>query len=186
MRQLSRLRHAATARASAAPMTLENAGGATTQITNNEQLVDTAPTSPCPSKHSRGEDDGGGKLQLLGPSKITGRRKRSLFLQVDSDNERGCMEAVSGFLAAIASAAAANERDTRQAEAVVVSPPLLHTSKGVGAVECRNSARDLLRFFGHTPLLHLEGIIWVKASGERGENGNTPLGTLLTLLLYEV
>lgn len=36
-------------------------------------------------------------------------------------------------------------------------------------VECRESVRDLLRFFGHAPLLHLEGVIWVKMSGERGD-----------------
>lgn len=51
----------------------------------------------------------------------------------------------------------------------VVAPPILQSSKRAGTEECRDSARALLRFFGHTSLLHLEGVIWIKMSGERGE-----------------
>lgn len=108
--------------------------------------------------------------------------KRSLFLEHENeDDERGCMEAVSAFLVAISTAyhAADNKHDSKGAAvgtAVATegaSPALLQTSKGAGTVECRDSARELLRFFGHAPLLHLEGVIWVKTPGERGDDVRT-------------
>lgn len=51
----------------------------------------------------------------------------------------------------------------------VMVPFIPQSSKGAGTEECRESARALLRFLGHAPLLHLEGIIWIKMSGQRGE-----------------
>lgn len=103
--------------------------------------------------------------------------KRSLFLEHKNDVDgRGCVEAVSALMVAIVTAylAADNKQDSKGAaigavDAEGASPVLLQTNKGAGTIECRNSARELLRFFGHSPLLHLEGVIWVKTSGERGD-----------------
>lgn len=108
------------------------------------------------------------EVSLPAPNKDMGTRKRSLFLEHGGSegDERGCLEAVTAFLAAIA--AAADKDGERPAEASGPSPALLQTSKGAGSIECRDSARELLRFFGHAPLLHLEGVIWVKTTGERG------------------
>ena len=118
-----------------------------------------------------GDVNNSGKLELPSPApnKDLSTTKRSLFLQhgESEEDDRGCLEAVTRFLAAIA-AAAADKDGKRPAEAPGASPALLQTSKGAGSIECRDSARELLRFFGHAPLLHLEGIIWVKTGGERG------------------
>lgn len=118
---------------------------------------------------------GGGRAAVevpSGPSNNVRTAKPSLFLgHKNEEDERGCMEAVSAFLAAIATtcqdskgAVGAPVATERQA-----SPALLQTSKGAGTIECQDSARKLLRFFGHAPLLHLEGVIWVKTCGERGD-----------------
>ncbi|CAN0148575.1 unnamed protein product, partial [Scytosiphon promiscuus] len=84
---------------------------------------------------------------------------------------RGCVEAISACLEAIAAAHAAQKQDPRlvaaDAAAEGAFPPLLQTSKGSGTTECRDSARELLRFFGHSTMLHAEGVIWVKPSGTR-------------------
>lgn len=117
--------------------------------------------------------------------------KRSLFPCHDGE-ERGCIDAVSALVAAISTAyhASTNVNDksdgnqrhdtssNKDTAAVlhVVLPPLLQRSKGAGMVECRESVRDLLRFFGHAPLLHLEGVIWVKMSGERGDPAGSFVG----------
>lgn len=135
------------------------------------------------SRRINNNSSGGGRTVEVppGPSKNAGIRttKRSLFLEHENeDDEHGCMEAVSAFLVAIATAyqAADNKQDSNgAAEGTAVaaegaSPALLQTSKGGGTIECRDSARELLRFFGHAPLLHLEGVIWVKTSGERGDD----------------
>lgn len=110
----------------------------------------------------------GGKVEvsLPAPNKGLSTTKSSLFLEhVESeDDERGCLEAVTAFLAAIA----ADKDGKRPAGEPGASPALLQTSKGARTIECRDSARELLRFFGHAPLLHLEGVIWVKTTGERG------------------
>lgn len=115
-------------------------------------------------------NSGSGKLEVLFPThnKVLSTTKRSLFLEhgESEEDERGCLEAVTRFLAAIT--AGADKDGKRPAEAPGASPALLQTSKGAGSIECRESARELLRFFGHAPLLHLEGIVWVKTTGERG------------------
>ncbi|CAN0388295.1 unnamed protein product [Ectocarpus sp. 13 AM-2016] len=111
--------------------------------------------------------------------------QRSLFLEHEENDqgERGCMEAVSAFLAAVVHDA--DKQDSERETAEGSSPALLQTSKGAGTIECLDSARELLRFFGHAPLLHLEGVIWVKTSGERGTNvpwvavDTTPPGSTL-------
>lgn len=104
-----------------------------------------------------------------GPLKKEGSSiQRSLFLEHEEndEDERGCMEAVSAFLAAVVHDPDKQVSTRETAEGA--SPGLLQTSKGAGTIECLDSARELLRFFGHAPLLHLEGVIWVKTSGERG------------------
>lgn len=113
-----------------------------------------------------GNVDSGDKLEmpLPAPSRGSIATKRSLFSEPGEVDERGCLEAVASFLAAIAAAADGK----RSAEAPGASPALLQTSKGAGSIECRDSARELLRYFGHAPLLHLEGVIWAKTTGERG------------------
>lgn len=86
---------------------------------------------------------------------------------------RGCVEAISACLAAIATAHAADKQALRQAAADATPepafPPLPQTSKRAGTTQCWDSARELLRFFGHSPMLHAEGVVWIKASGKRGD-----------------
>lgn len=92
------------------------------------------------------------------------------MLDGGKDDERGCMDAVSAFLLAIASApppVTSKPESSQQVGAML--PQLLRATKGAGTMESRDSSRDLLRFFGHSPVLHLEAVVWIKASGERGE-----------------
>lgn len=153
MKQLSRLRSLANKVNSSPPENVE------------EKAVNSSASSGNTPHPDSGNVNGSGK-PLSAPSRDMGTTKRSLFLEHGEEDERGCLEAVTAFLAAIA--AAADKDGKRWAEAPEASPALLQTSKGAGSVECRDSARELLRYFGHAPLLHLEGVIWVKATGERG------------------
>ncbi|CAM9709394.1 unnamed protein product [Ectocarpus fasciculatus] len=155
MRQLSRLRTLSFPRQESAPPADATAG--------------TSFTTAKPSGDASCNRDGETKFDP-GPLKKEGSSmQRSLFLEHDEDNdeedERGCMEAVSAFLAAVVHDA--DKQDSKRETAKGASPALLQTSKGAGTIECLDSARELLRFFGHSPLLHLEGVIWVKTSGER-------------------
>lgn len=146
MKQLSRLRSLAN------------------KVNTRPEVSDViTPHSPSGSTVSGSGD----LVSLPAPQINSGNTKRSLFLEhgESADDERGCLEAVTAFLAAIAAAAEDCKRPAGAAEA---SPALLQTSKGAGTIECRESARELLRFFGHAPLLHLEGVIWAKTTGERG------------------
>lgn len=89
---------------------------------------------------------------------------------------RGCIEAISACLAAIAAAHATDRQGPTQAAdnaaADLAFPPLLQASKGAGTTECRDSARELLGWFGHSPMLHVEGVVWMKTSGKRGDLPN--------------
>lgn len=158
MRQLSRLRTLSFRRQESAPRADATAG--------------TSFTTAKPSGDASCNRDSETKFDP-GPLKKEGSSmQRSLFLEHDEDNdeadERGCMEAVSAFLAAVVHDA--DKQDSKREAAKGASPALLQTSKGARTIECLDSARELLRFFGHSPLLHLEGVIWVKTSGERGNN----------------
>ncbi len=113
---------------------------------------------------------GGGKLSEPSPpsKKNMHATNRSLLQHKSEDDERGCMEAVTTFLAAIARAQDAAGKEDPSEEG---PRALLQTGKGPGMIACRDSARELLHVFGHAPLVHLEGVIWVKTSGRRGDGG---------------
>lgn len=171
--QLSRLRRPSAVRPPGAP---------TPEIINNDGYLSAKnPTTThesmgTPTRASSGATHGTGvHVGLPAVTSNVHHPPKSSLVPTD-DSGHGCMEAVSAFTKAVCSSRAvamatgrpdsATKKKTR--ERAVVSPPLLKTSRGAGTEECRESARDLLRFFGHSPLLHLEGVIWVKMSGERG------------------
>lgn len=133
----------------------------------------TEVTSTCETSKPGNDGDGdGSKLGLPIPSKTADAREHSVCFYDDVYFNFGCMNAIATCAKAIATAAAISNKPSPTAVTAigggVVPPPLLQTTKGAGTVACRDSAREILRFFGHSPILHLEGVIWVKKSGERG------------------
>ncbi|CAN0537781.1 unnamed protein product, partial [Ectocarpus sp. 12 AP-2014] len=154
MRQLSRLRTLAVSREDVQ----ESAPPATATAETSFTTKQNARTAK-PGVDASCNRDGETKFDP-GPLKKEGSfMQRSLFLEheeIDQD-ERGCVEAVSAFLAAVVHDA--DKQDSKREAPEGSSPALLQTSKGAGTIECLDSARELLRFFGHAPLLHLEGII---------------------------
>lgn len=118
---------------------------------------------------------GGGGYGKHAPLIAARSRRLSLSLDGghDDDEGTGCLDAVSAFLLAIANTSpAANKPESQQVGGVL--PQLLRATKGAGTIESRDSSRDLLRFFGHSPVLHLEAVVWIKASGERGDGLQWP------------
>ena len=71
-------------------------------------------------------------------------------------------------------ALAVSATPTASAVAVETSHPLLKTNKRLGTVDRWDSIRGLLRFLGHSPLLHIEGIIWISTSGQKGNHCYSP------------
>lgn len=105
-------------------------------------------------------------------------------LEEGEGQNRSCLDATLSRLvkalvsACLASASLTNPAQTpdtsrppsvEEVAGTVVTPLMLQSSKGAGTEECRDSARALLRFFGHSPLLHVEGVIWFKMSGKKGK-----------------
>lgn len=187
MQKLSRLRHPAAhpvasfateennyndtqiAKHGPAPNTTTGAAGATAAPAAAVVRTSSASNTRTTMKPAGTYEDCG-KHGLPAPLVAARSRRPSLLLEGghDDDEKSGCMDAVSAFLLAIASAPpAANKPESQQVGGVL--PQLLRASKGAGSIESRDSARDLLRFFGHSPVLHLEAVVWIKASGERGD-----------------
>lgn len=154
MRQLSRLRTLVSSK-------------------NEEGFNDSRDNAkPPPEPQSGNASSSGGKQFTLSPPPKKNMRatKRSLLQEHKSeDDERGCVEAVTAFLAAIGRA---HDVAGKQNSSEGGPRALLQTSKGSGMIACRDSARELLHVFGHAPLVHLEGVIWVKTSGQRGDRGS--------------
>lgn len=84
------------------------------------------------------------------------------------DGERGCLEATVSALTSAISRTAAGSADKSEKPTKEMPRPPLQTIKGSATTESRESARSLLRFLGHSPLLHSEGVVWIKPAGERG------------------
>lgn len=167
MRQLSRLRTLAS----------KNDGECLNDNGHSNENSD-GPKRPAVARRTpRGNAGAGGGEELHVPiphpeKNMMRSTKHSLFREHKSeDDERGCMEAVAAFLAAIARAHAAAGKDDTSEEGP--PPALLQTSSGSGMVNCRDSARELLHVFGHAPLVHLEGVIWIKTTGQRGDGGES-------------
>lgn len=127
-----------------------------------------------------------GHQNILAPNNHNVDGHANVLLPILKEKEgenRSCVDAtVSRLVQALVSACLASTSimhpvptadsqppSVEEVAGTVVTPLILQSSKGAGTEECRDSARALLRFFGHAPLLHLEGIIWVKMSGQRGE-----------------
>ena len=188
MQKLSRLRHLSPH--PAALLATEENNYDDTQIANhgpapNPTAAAAVAFSTRTTMRPAGEDEGFGKHGLPAPLIAARSRKPSLLLEGshDDDETGGCMDAVSAFLLAIASAPpAANKPESQQVGGVL--PQLLRASKGAGSIESRDSAGDLLRFFGHSPVLHLEAVVWIKASGERGDGLQRPNRQKLDLRGY--
>ena len=188
MQKLSRLRHPAASFATEdndydGPQIANHgpAGNATTGTTGPAAATAAAAVRKSSASNTRttmkpaGEDEGCGKHGLPVPLIAARSRRPTLSLEGGHDDveKGGCMDAVSAFLLAIASVPPArNKPESQQVGGVL--PQLLRARKGAGSIESRDSARDLLRFLGHSPVLHLEAVVWIKVSGERGDGLQRP------------